>query len=68
MTPEEVRALPVTVRMWPTAGRALGLGKTLTYELAQRGEFPLPVHRLGNRWVVVTADLQAFLGISRTPP
>jgi hypothetical protein len=36
--PKEIE--PVTVALWPTTGRALGLGKNLTYECAKTGEIP----------------------------
>ena len=29
-----------------------------------RGELPFPVHRVGRQWVVPTAGLLAFLGLS----
>lgn len=43
------------------AGRALGIGRSLTYELLRRGEFPVRVLRLGSRVRVPTADLIALL-------
>ena len=30
----------LTVPLWPTAGRALGLGRNATYEAAERGDIP----------------------------
>ncbi|WP_432510646.1 helix-turn-helix domain-containing protein [Kineococcus sp. SYSU DK001] len=45
------------------AGRALGLGRTKSYELVQRGEFPVRVERIGGRWIVPTAELLRFLGL-----
>jgi hypothetical protein len=67
MTRDELLALPTVVPLWPTAGRAWGMGKTASYEAAARGDFPCPVRRLGNRWVVVTEQLLESLGIHRTP-
>jgi len=67
MTRDELLALPAVVPLWPTAGRAWGMGKTATYEAAARGEFPCPVRRLGHRWRVVTEQLLESLGISRSP-
>ncbi|MFD3729995.1 hypothetical protein [Streptomyces sp. NPDC058632] len=58
----EVLALPASVDL-VTAGRALHCGRTLAYELARRGEFPVPVLRLGNAYRVRRADLLAVLGI-----
>ncbi len=42
----EVRALPAAVDL-VTAGRALNIGRSLTYELAATGQFPIPVLSLG---------------------
>ena len=47
LSPAELRALPASVDI-VTAGRALGIGRTKTYELARRGEFPIPVLPVGN--------------------
>lgn len=47
----------------PTAGRALGIGGNLAYELNARGEFPVRVLRLGRKLRVPVADLLAYLGI-----
>lgn len=41
------------------AGRTLGIGRALAYELARRGE--IPVVRLGRRLVVPRAQLQRLL-------
>jgi len=54
MTEEEVRALPVVVDL-VTAGRAHALGRTISYELMRRGEFPCPVHRRGRYYRVLDA-------------
>lgn len=62
MTSEELRTLPVSFDL-VTAGRAFGLGRTLTYELARRGEFPCTVLRIGNQYRVTRAHLFAALGI-----
>ncbi len=48
-----------TVQLWPTAGRALGLGRSATYAAAHRGE--IPNIRLGGRIVVPTAALRRML-------
>jgi hypothetical protein len=47
----------------PTASRAFGFGANLGYELAQRGEFPCRVLRLGRKLRVPTADLLRALGV-----
>ncbi|WP_225878483.1 DNA-binding protein [Spongiactinospora rosea] len=62
MSIAEVCQLPVVVDL-PTAGRALGLGRTISYQLARRGEFPCRVLRAGTAYRVCTADLLALLGL-----
>ncbi|MDP9460715.1 MAG: DNA-binding protein [Actinomycetota bacterium] len=61
-TADDVRGLPVTVDL-VTAGAVLGMGRTATYEAQRRGDFPVPVLRLGHRYRVVTAHLQRLLGL-----
>ena len=58
----ELLALPVSVDLL-TAGRALGVGRTTSYDLAKRDAFPTPVLRLGNRYRVNRADLLRVLGV-----
>ena len=53
-----------TVSLWPTAGRALGIGKSSTYAAADRGEIPVIV--LGGRKVVPTAALRRLLQLDCT--
>jgi hypothetical protein len=48
-----------TVPLWPTTGKALGLGRSATYAAARRGE--IPVIRLGGRVVVPTAALRRMV-------
>lgn len=60
VTRAELLALPAVVDI-PTAGRAYGIGERLAYELARRGEFPVPVLRLGRLLRVRTADLLEHL-------
>jgi predicted DNA-binding transcriptional regulator AlpA len=62
-TADEVRALGVTTEL-VTAGATLGLGRSASYELARRGEFPVPVLRIGRRYRVVTQHLLEFLGLA----
>jgi hypothetical protein len=50
-----------TVPLWPDAGRAFGLGRARTFELARRGELPMPIIRLGRSFRVPTAALRAVL-------
>ena len=60
-TPEQVRQLGMTTDL-ETAADVIGIGRTLAYELAKTGEFPIRLLRLGRRVVVPTADLLRFLG------
>jgi len=60
---DEVAALPVVIDL-VTAARALGMGRTSAYEAARRGDFPVPVMRVGRRYRVVTAHLHALLGVT----
>ncbi|WP_448617248.1 hypothetical protein [Geodermatophilus sp. URMC 65] len=60
---EEVAALPVVIDL-VTAARVLNMGRTAAYEAARRGDFPVPVMRVGRRYRVVTAHLRALLGLT----
>lgn len=64
MTAEQIAALPTVVPLWPTAASALGIGRTVAYELVRRGEFPVPVLRVGTQYRVPTAPLRELLGVS----
>jgi hypothetical protein len=48
------------------AGRRLGIGRSLAYDAARRGE--IPTLRIGRRLVVPVARLNEMLGISETEP
>ena len=66
MTRAELAALPATVDI-PTAAQALSIGRTLAYQLANAGQFPVRVLRLGARYRVVTGGpdgLLAALGMT----
>jgi predicted DNA-binding transcriptional regulator AlpA len=39
------------------------IGRTTAYELAKRGEFPVPILKIGKRYKVRTADLRRYLGL-----
>jgi hypothetical protein len=65
-TAEEIRGWPVTVDV-VTAGRCFQLGRDASYDAARRGEFPVPVIRVGRRLVVVTAALRSTLGVEDRP-
>lgn len=60
---EDVRALGVRTDV-PTAADVLGMGTNAAYDLARRKEFPVPVLRVGRKYVVPVAGLLAILGIS----
>ncbi|MGC5007442.1 integrase [Streptomyces sp. DT203] len=64
LTTAEVLALPAAVDL-VTAGRALSLGRTVTYDLARRGEFPVPLLRLGAQYRARRSDLLDLLGIEQ---
>lgn len=59
----DVQQLPAVVDL-VTAGRALGLGRTKTYQLARTGQFPCRVIRVGKTYLVPTAELLALLGLT----
>ncbi|WP_329182501.1 hypothetical protein [Streptomyces sp. NBC_01477] len=63
MAKDELLLLPTAVDL-ETANRALGLGRSKGYELAKCGQYPCRVLRLGNSYRVVTAELQALLGLA----
>lgn len=65
MTTQELLALPVSVDI-VTAGRAFGLGRTKSHELARSGEFPCRVMRIGERYRVPRTELLRALGIHPT--
>jgi hypothetical protein len=67
MSRAELLALPAVVGM-VTAGRALGIGRTRAFELARRGEFPVPVLRVGATYRVPTAPLLRLLGLASDEP
>jgi predicted site-specific integrase-resolvase len=63
MSREELLALPAVVNL-VTAARALGIGRTRAFELTRRGEFPVPVLRVGRTYRVPTAPLLKLLGLA----
>lgn len=62
MNRDELLDLPATVDI-PTAAKALSIGRTLAYQLARAGQFPVPVLRLGSRYRVPSSGLLAALGV-----
>jgi hypothetical protein len=63
MSRAELLALPAAVDL-ATAARALAIGRTRAFELARRGEFPVPVLRVGVTYRVPTAPLLRLLGLT----
>jgi hypothetical protein len=63
MTLAEVMMLPAVTDL-VSAGKALGMGRTRSYELARAGTFPCRVMRVGRTYQVPTAGLLTLLGIS----
>jgi predicted DNA-binding transcriptional regulator AlpA len=63
MTKQELLRLPVAVDL-VTAARAFGISKSHGYELVQRGEFPVPVIRLGKRMCVSRGALLSALDVT----
>jgi hypothetical protein len=61
MSLAELGELPAVVDL-VTAGRALGIGRTKSYELARSGEFPCRVLRVGRTYLVPTSELLTLLG------
>lgn len=60
----DVDALGVRTDLVTACRIALGVGSTTAYALAGRGKLPFPAYRVGRRWVVPTAGLRTFLGLS----
>lgn len=63
LTEEELLKLPAAVSI-SVANRAFGLGRSMGYDLAKRGQYPCKVLRVGQSYRVVTADLLRVLEIS----
>ncbi|MHB1431398.1 MAG: helix-turn-helix domain-containing protein [Streptosporangiaceae bacterium] len=62
MSVDELLALPVSVDL-TTAAKAFGIGRTKAYELAQAGEFPCRVIRVGLKYRVPRSALLEALGV-----
>jgi hypothetical protein len=60
-TVAEVRKLG-TVTDVETAASVLGIGRTTAYRLARTRTFPVPVLRVGHRYVVAVENLLRALG------
>ena len=62
-TLDEVRRLGMTTDL-ETAAHIIGIGRTLAYDLARTGDFPIRLLRLGRRVFVPVADLLTYLGVN----
>ena len=60
MTRDELLALPPVLDV-PTAGRVLGSGRSLAYELVRTGAWPTSVVRVGKLIKIPTAPLLRLL-------
>lgn len=67
MTVDELMALPVSIDL-ETAGRAFGMGRTKSQELARRGQFPCRVLRVGPKYRVPRSALFEALGVDLPQP
>ena len=65
-TPERIRALG-TVTNVATAGAIFGLHRSVAYDLAKSGTFPVPVLRIGNRYRVPVAAILTALHLPVEP-
>jgi excisionase family DNA binding protein len=69
-TLEEIRCWSAVVPLWadegPCAGRALGISRQTTYQLARQNALPFTPLRLGRQLRVVLADLLQALGQPNT--
>jgi hypothetical protein len=45
------------------AGRVFGIGRTMSYQQAREGTFPVEVLRIAGRLKVRTADMRRYLGL-----
>ena len=60
---KEALMTELTVPLWPTAGKALGLSRPSTYKAVERGEIP-GAFRIGEKHLVATAPLRRRLGLN----
>lgn len=65
LSTSDVLALPAAVDL-VTAGLALGISRTTAYDLAKRGEFPVPLLRLGKQYRARRVDLLELLGVEQS--
>jgi predicted DNA-binding transcriptional regulator AlpA len=63
---DAVRALGTTTDIL-TAAAVLGIGRTTAYQLARDGQFPVPVTRVGRRYIVGVPHLLRAIGATDRP-
>ncbi len=66
-TQESIRALGAVTDL-PTAASIFGLSRSVAYDLAQRGRFPVAVIRAGSRYRVAVAAILTVLHLNGDPP
>jgi len=66
-TEDRIRRLGAVTDL-PTAASIFDLGRALAYDLAKRGQFPVPVIRAGTRYRVPVAAILAALHLPGEPP
>lgn len=64
-TVAELNDLPPSLGL-EAAAMVLGIGRTNAYAMVQRGDFPVPVLRIGRRYRVSTQAILKLLGVE--PP
>jgi hypothetical protein len=62
-TPGAVRELGLTTDL-PTAAQIIGIGRSLAYDLAKTGQFPVRILRIRGRVLVPVPDLLRYVGAS----
>ncbi len=67
MTCDELPALPAVLDV-PTAGRVLGVGRSLAYDLVRTGERPTTVLRIGKLIKIPTLRLPRLLSETHVAP
>lgn len=58
---DRIRALGAVTDV-ETAGKILGIGRTLAYQLAKENRFPVRVVRVGNLYRIPTLEVLKLLG------
>ena len=64
--PQEILDLGVSTDLL-TAASVFGFSRSMAYRLVQANEFPVPVLKVGNRWIVPTAPMVKALGLNGQP-